>query len=113
VHRGIKALDPPMATQTEAYGVPGNAEKPKEGGASVSLFQHAVVLSKNIVAMAVDEPDDGTVRHVSLTQLPTGTELTIVGEGFNGRTVRVCCNDRSYFVFLRDIEEFDSSYYLP
>jgi len=102
VHRGIKALNPPMATQTEAYGMPGDAEKqPKEGGASVSFFQQAAVLSKNIAAMAVDEPDDGTVRHVSLTQLPTGTELTIVGDGFNGRTVTVCCNDRSYFVFLR------------
>jgi hypothetical protein len=63
--------------------------------------------------MAIDGPEEGTLRHISLTQLATGTELTIVGEGFNSRTVRACCNDRSYFVFLRDIEAPDSSYYLP
>jgi hypothetical protein len=103
-----------MATQTEAYGVPGNDEKhADEGGGSVSLFQQAVVLSKNIVAMALDELEDGTLRHVSLTALPTGTDVTIVGEGFNRRTVRVRCNDRSYFVFVQDIEGPDSSHYLP
>jgi len=75
-----------MATQTEAYGVPGNDAD--EGGGSVSLFQQAVVLSKNIVAMALDQLEDGALRHVSLTALPTGTEVTIVGEGFNRRTVR-------------------------
>ena len=94
--------------------MPGNDEnQPDQGGPSVSLFQQAVVLSKNIVAMALDQLEDGTLRHVSLTALPTGTDVTIVGEGFNGRTVRVRCNDRSYFVFVQDIEGPDSSYYLP
>jgi hypothetical protein len=64
-----------MATQTGAYAEPGNDEKqPNQGGGSVSLFQQAVVLSKNIVAMALDQLEDGTLRHVSLKALPTGTE---------------------------------------
>jgi hypothetical protein len=49
VHREIKALDPPLPTETEAYGVAGDAEKTKERGVRVILFQQVVVLSKSIV----------------------------------------------------------------
>jgi hypothetical protein len=77
-----------LPTETDAYGAAGDAEKTKERRVRVSLFQQVVVLSKNIVVMAIDEPEEGTLRHISLTQLATGTELTIVGEGFTSRTVR-------------------------
>jgi hypothetical protein len=115
VQRGIEPLgSSPWQRKLKRTACPGKIEKqPNEGGGSVSLFQQAAVLSKNIVAMALDELEDGTLRHVSLTALPTGTEVTIVGEGFNRRTVRVRCNDRSYFVFVQDIEGPDSSHYLP
>ena len=73
-----------------------------------------ITLSKDIVAMAVERSPEGrTARHTGLTQLQTGTEVTIVGKGFNKNTVRVRCDDQSYFVYLTDIEEPDSSYYLP
>ena len=70
----------------------------------MSALRRSIILPKNIVAIAIESPEDGTTRHVSLTQLPTGTEVTIVVEGFNGRTVKVHCNDRSYFVVMQDIE---------
>jgi len=79
----------------------------------MSLSQRPIILSKTIVAMALDSAEGGTPHSASFAQLPAGTEIRIVGVGFNNRTVRVCCHDRSYFVFWRDIEEPDSSYYLP
>jgi hypothetical protein len=81
--------------------------------ASMSLPHQRITLSKDIVAIGIEAVEGGTPQLAALTHLPTGTEATIVGEGFNSRTVKVCCNDCSYFVFLRDIEEPDSSYYLP
>jgi hypothetical protein len=71
-----------MARQTEAGLVPDNAEK-ESAERSVSAFQRSIILPKNIVAMAVESLEDGTARHVSLTQLPTGTEVAILGESFN------------------------------
>jgi hypothetical protein len=79
----------------------------------MSLPHQAITLSKDIVAIGIEAAEGGKPRLAPLTHLPTGTEVTIIGDGFNGRTVKVRCNDCSYFVFLRDIEEPDSSYYLP
>jgi hypothetical protein len=76
------------------------------------LFQHPIILSKDISAIAIEGTDRGELRHGTLTRLPSGAELRLVGDGFNHRTVRVECNGSAYFVFLQDIEEPDSSYYL-
>ena len=75
--------------------------------------EQLIVLSKNIVAIAIESSEGETPKHASFVQLPTGTAMTIVGVGFSSSTVKVRCNDHSYFVFLRDIEEPDTSYYLP
>ena len=77
------------------------------------LPQQPIILTKNIIAIAIDGAPDRIPRNTSLTQLPTGTAVTIMGDGFNNRTVKVYCNGCLYFVYLRDIEEPDSSYYLP
>jgi hypothetical protein len=79
---------------------------------SFMFSQHTIILSKNIAAMAVEAAEGGKPQYGPLGQLPRGTQVTVVGDGFNDRTVRVQCNDRLYFVFLQDIEEPDSSYYL-
>ena len=79
----------------------------------MSLSQEPIILSKTIVAMALDSAESGTPHSTSFAQLPAGTEIRIVGAGFNDKTAKVRCHDRSYFVFWRDIEEPDSSYYLP
>jgi hypothetical protein len=113
LQRGIEPLGAsPWQGKLKRGLVPDNTEKQLKQR-SVSALQRSTILQKNIVAMALESPEDGTAPHVSLTQLPSGAEVAIVGEGFNDRTVKVHCNDRSYFVFMQDIEGPDSSYYLP
>jgi hypothetical protein len=77
------------------------------------LFKRPVILYKNISAIAIEADDAGKARCGLIEELPCGVEVTIVGDGFNGRTVRVQYNDRSYFVFLQDIEELDFGFYIP
>jgi len=76
------------------------------------LSQHPITLSKDICAIRIEGTEHGEFQHGAIARLPSGTELKIVGDGFNHRTVRVECNESVYFVFLQDIEEPDSSYYL-
>ena len=67
--------------------------------------EHAQTLSKNIAAIQL-LPGDGTgeTRLGMITQLPSGAEVRICGEGFNERTVRVRWGGGYYFVFLQDLE---------
>jgi hypothetical protein len=75
------------------------------------MFSHpAITLSKNIAAISIEGSENGKPRCGLISQLPKGTELTIVGAGFNHRTAKVCCHNRSYFVFLQDIEQAESAY---
>jgi hypothetical protein len=76
------------------------------------LFQHPIILSRDISAIAIEQTEGGELRHGRLRRLASGTELRLVGNGFNHRTVRVECDGSAYFVFLQDFEEPDSSYYL-
>jgi len=68
-------------------------------------LQKPIVLRKNIAALAIEADQSGHHRYGLIEQLP-------IGEGFNGRTIKVECNGRYYFVFVQDIEGCDSSYYL-
>jgi hypothetical protein len=76
------------------------------------MFQHKIILSRDIVAIAIEGTEGTNPQHVAIARLSSGTEVRIVGDGFNHRTARVECNGSVYFVFLQDIEEPDSSYYL-
>ncbi|HEX4808898.1 MAG TPA: hypothetical protein VH325_08210 [Bryobacteraceae bacterium] len=40
-----------------------------------------------------------------ITRLPCRVKLTLLGKGFNDRTVKVHCQDAIYFVFLEDLDE--------
>ena len=80
--------------------------------APLMLYSNPITLSKNIAAIAIEGTEQGRPRCGLIAQLPKGTQLEIVGEGFNNRTAMVRYHDRAYFVFLQDIEEPDSSYYL-
>ena len=79
----------------------------------MALLQEQLILPKNIVAMSIETPEGERPQPASLTQIAAGTQVTILGEGFNDRTLKVRYRDGSYFIFLRDIEEPDSSCYLP
>lgn len=41
----------------------------------------------------------------TLTQVPCGAEIEIVGAGFSRRTVKAKTKGRSYFFFLKDLED--------
>lgn len=75
-------------------------------------LQQSIILCKNISALAVEADERGRQRCGLIEQLPTGSSVMLIGDGFNDRTVKVQCNGRCYFVFLQDIEDPDSSYYL-
>ncbi len=67
--------------------------------------ERAQTLAKNIAAIQLLPPDGaGETRLGMITQLPTGAEVQICGEGFNERTVRVRWAGGYYFVFLQDLE---------
>ena len=76
------------------------------------LYSNPITLSKNIAAIAIEGSEEGRPRCGLIAQLPKGAQLEVVGDGFNNRTATVRCHHQSYFVFLQDIEEPDSSYYL-
>jgi hypothetical protein len=67
-----------------------------------------IVLCKSISALAIARDHARQYGHIE--QLPTGATLILMGDGFNGRTVKVQCNGRYYFVFLQDIEGPDSTF---
>jgi hypothetical protein len=72
------------------------------------FLQQRLTLSKDTPAFVIGR--ESGAGHIE--QLPGGTEVTVVGEGYNHRTMRVQCKGRLYFVFLQDITDPDSSYYL-
>ena len=75
-------------------------------------LQKPIVLCKNIAALAIEADQSGHHRYGLIEQLPTGASVMLIGEGFNGRTIKVECNGRYYFAFVQDIGGCDSSYYL-
>jgi hypothetical protein len=81
-------------------GTPGLPKKISEGGHNGPSAATNNSVEK-IATDTIEPPEAGTPGQAAFTQLPTGTEVTIVGDGFNGRTVSVRCKDHSYFVFAR------------
>jgi hypothetical protein len=63
-------------------------------------------LYKNIAAIQVLPSESSTeLRLGMITQLPSGAELIVCGDGFNDRTVKVRWAEGFYFVFLQDLEQ--------
>lgn len=73
------------------------------------LLRHPIILCKTISALAIEADERGGRRRGLIEQLPTGTRLFPIGDGFNERTIKVQCHETFYFVFLQDIEGPDSS----
>jgi len=69
------------------------------------FFQDPIILSRDISAIEIEADEGGNPRCGPIEQRPRGVEVVIIGDGFNRRTIRVLFHDRSYFVFLEDIEE--------
>ena len=64
----------------------------------------AVRLSKTISAIQLQLKEDGSAKLGLLSQLGAGTRVTVCGEGFNDRTVKVRANDSWFYVFAQDLE---------
>jgi hypothetical protein len=64
-------------------------------------------LWKNITALENCPAQEKECRGRFLVQLPEGTELTVCGDGFSERTVKVEYQGCFYFVFLQDINSPD------
>ncbi len=60
-------------------------------------------LSDAISAFEIDADKNGSERLGPVCTLPAGANLKACGEGFNERTLKVSCDERSYFVFLQDL----------
>lgn len=73
-------------------------------GYSYSRALDARILSDRISAIQVTTTYHGQGPLGTITQLPKSAELEICGDGFNERTIKVCCQNSFYFVFREDIE---------
>ncbi len=67
----------------------------------------AVVLqpSPTISAVQINYTSDGTETLGLFTQIPRGSGISVCGEGFNERTVKVQFRGTMYFVFREDLDE--------
>lgn len=68
--------------------------------------QRAYVLARTIPAIRLESPGraaDGKAKLGSILRLPVGSNVEVCGPGFNGRTVKVCCEHSYYFVFQEDL----------
>lgn len=59
-------------------------------------------LSRPVCAIQL-VPKDDRAKLGPLVSLDVGTEVTLCGEGYNDRTVKVCARDQYYFVFSADL----------
>ena len=64
----------------------------------------ALILSRYVSAIQLVRKDDGTVKLGLLAQLSPGTQVTICGDGFNNRTVKVRTHGQCYFIFAQDLD---------
>jgi hypothetical protein len=63
------------------------------------------ILSRTIAAIQTTADRHGAAQLGVIARLPAGNKLTLVGSGFNDRTVKVCCQEALYFVFLEDLDK--------
>jgi hypothetical protein len=64
-----------------------------------------MTLLKKIAAIQIERTEDGKQRFGLISELPRGARVSVCGQGFNARTVKVQCNGQYYFVFMQDIEQ--------
>ena len=78
-----------------------NAKVPgAEAAAPNSLYS----LPKEIAAITAMADDESLRGLSSISTLPMGAKLELIGGGFNNRTVRVRWNEQMYFVYCQDLE---------
>lgn len=112
VHAGIRghevdALDGIPKPKNESLLLCASASRHSFGPLSRNCLDGAmqITLSKNIPAIPLEHVEDGQERLGAILRLPRGAELDICGSGFDGKTVKVFCSGRSYFVFIQDLRE--------
>jgi hypothetical protein len=52
-------------------------------------------------------PTENGTRLGPIVSIPKGARLESCGFGFNERTIKARCQDRFYFIFLRDLEDVE------
>jgi hypothetical protein len=71
------------------------------------------ILSKDIAPIASEVTESGKPQCRAVVRFVSGTELTVVRNGFNDRMVRVVqCHRSTCFAFLQDVEEPLATYCL-
>jgi hypothetical protein len=68
------------------------------------LTGNRYMLSDEIYGMQLLPTNGRPFKVGPVIRLPRGAQLNACGEGFNDRTVKVCCNGSLYFVFLKDLD---------
>ena|ERR1700739_4843192 len=63
------------------------------------------ILSRTIAAIQTTAYPANVSQLGMIEQLPSRVTLTLLGKGFNDRTVRVRCQRAAYFVFLEDLDK--------
>jgi hypothetical protein len=69
------------------------------------LQDDTCILSRTIAAIQKTAYPANVSQLGVIVQLPRGVRLTLLGRGFNDRTVKVRCQQAVYFVFLEDLEK--------
>jgi hypothetical protein len=63
------------------------------------------ILSRTIAAIQTSTYPTNASQLGVIVQLPCRTKLTLLGKGFNDRTVKIRSQQAFYFVFLEDLDE--------
>jgi hypothetical protein len=70
-----------------------------------TLEDETCILSRPIAAIQTTTDPANVSQLGVIAQLPRSVKLTLLGRGFNDRTVKVRCQQAVYFVFLEDLEK--------
>lgn len=70
-----------------------------------SVYNDTCILSRMIAAIQTTTYPTNINELGVVVQLPSRVKLTLLGTGFNDRTVKVRCQQAVYFVFLEDLEK--------
>jgi hypothetical protein len=66
-------------------------------------------LSYDIAAVQLFSSEEGERMLGPVVTLPRDARVTVCGEGFDSRTLKVCCGGVYYFVFTRDLIGSDNT----
>ncbi len=63
-----------------------------------------LTLVRNTATIQIRSDGNGKIRMGTLTQLPGGANLELIGDGFDEHTARVAWEGSSYYIFLEEAD---------